>query len=199
MWLFQTARDNCRRTGLVVELRNIPFTEQETVCAALVRGAPRFQAMKLDATGNGAYLAERMQQRFGVARVEAVKLSADWYIDNFPRLKAAIDDRTCDLPDDRDVFADFRLVKLVNGVPRVPEGDRNPDRGEKGGQRHGDSAIAAVLAYAASRAEPFSVGYETPAGRLSDIYEPRPREQLFMLPEDVELPVERQMRPRETW
>jgi len=107
----------------------VPFTEQETVCAQLVEGVPRFQAMKLDATGNGAYLAERMQQRFGAARVEAVKLSADWYIDNFPRLKAAIEDRTADLPDDRDIFGDFRLVQLVNGVPRVPENARNPDRG----------------------------------------------------------------------
>jgi len=173
LWVFQTARNNRRRTGLVVELRNVPFTEQETVAAALAQGVPRFQAMKLDATGNGAYLAERMQQRFGVARVEAVKLSADWYIDNFPRLKAAIDDRTADLPNDRDIMGDFRLVKLVNGVPRVPEGDRNPDRGEKRGQRHGDSAIAAVLAYAASRAEPFTTeGYEAVRGSAGDVYEP---------------------------
>lgn len=174
MWVFQTARNNRRRTGLVVELRNIPFTEQETVGAELAVGVPRFQAMKLDATGNGAYLAERMQQRFGAARVEAVKLSADWYIDNFPRLKAAIEDRTADIPNDRDIMSDFRLVKLVNGVPRVPEGDRNPERGEKSGQRHGDSAIAAVLAYAASRAEPFTTeGYEAVRDRAGDVYEPR--------------------------
>lgn len=173
-WLNQTARNNHRRTGLVVELRNVPFTEQETIGAALVKGAPRFQAMKLDATGNGAFLAERMQQRFGVARVEAVKLSADWYIDNFPRLKSAIDDRTADLPNDRDIFADFRLVKLVNGVPRVPEGDRNPDRGEKRGKRHGDGAVAAVLAYAASRAEPFTTeGIESAASNPGDAFEPR--------------------------
>src|SRR5204863_7641744 len=124
MWVFQTARDNRRRTGLIVELRNVPFTEQETVAGWLVDGVPRFQAMKLDATGNGAFLAERMQQLFGEARVEAVKLSAEWYIDNFPRLKAAIDDRTADLPNDRDIFADFRLVPLVRGVPRVPESVR---------------------------------------------------------------------------
>ena len=160
MWVFQTARDNRRRTGLVVELRNIPFTEQETVAASLAEGVPRFQAMKLDATGNGAFLAERMQQRFGSTRVEAVKLSADWYIDNFPRLKAAIDDRTATIPDDREIFADFRLVQLVKGVPRVPENARNPDRGDKKDQRHGDGAVAAVLAYAASRAEPWSSGEE---------------------------------------
>lgn len=173
-WVYQTSRENRRRTGLVVELRNIPFTEQETICAALGNGVPRFQAMKLDATGNGAFLAERMQQRFGVARVEAVKLSADWYIDNFPRLRAAIEDRTGDLPNDRDIFADFRLVKLVNGVPRVPEGARNPDRGEKRDQRHGDSAIAAVLSYAASRAEPFTLdGYETVKSHPGDALEPQ--------------------------
>lgn len=200
MWLFQTDRANRRRTGLVVELRNVPFTEQETVGAELVKGAPRFQAMKLDATGNGAYLAERMQQRFGVSRVEAVKLSADWYIDNFPRLKAAIDDRTADLPNDRDILSDFRLVMLVNGVPRVPEGQRNPERGEKKGQRHGDSAIAAVLAYAASRAAPWEAGHDAPKGRLSDIYEPRAAaaDKLHMLPEEVELPSDRHGE-RTTW
>jgi phage FluMu gp28-like protein len=173
MWAFQTAKDNRRRTGLVVELRNVPFTEQETVAAWLAENVPRFQAMKLDATGNGAYLAERMQQRFGTTRVEAVKLSADWYIDNFPRLKAAIDDRTATIPDDRDLFADFRLVQLVKGVPRVPESARNPDRGDKRDQRHGDGAVAAVLAYAASRAEPFtSEGY---AGAANDLDGMEPR------------------------
>ena len=172
-YVYQTARDNRRRTALVLELRNIPFTEQEAIDAALIENLPRWQAAKYDATGNGAFLAERMQQRFGAARVEAVKFTAAWYIENFPRLRSAIEDRTADVPNDRDIFADFRLVTLAAGVPKVPENKRTQEKGAKRGQRHGDIAIAAVLAYAASRAEPFSVGYEAVQGSAGDIYEPK--------------------------
>jgi phage FluMu gp28-like protein len=172
-WVFQTDRQNRRRTSLVIELRNVPFTDQEMIDAALHELLPRWTASKYDATGNGAYLAERMQQLFGVDRVEAVKFTAAWYIENFPRLRAAIEDRTADLPNDRDIFADFRLVTLSQGVPKVPESKRTTEKGGKRGQRHGDTAIAAVLAYAASRAEAFEVGYQAPASRRRDVYEPR--------------------------
>lgn len=172
-WIFQTDRQNRRRTALVIELRNVPFTDQEMIDAALHELLPRWTASKYDATGNGAYLAERMQQRFGIDRVEAVKFTAAWYIENFPRLRAAIEDRTADIVNDRDVFADFRLVTLAQGVPKVPESKRTIEKGGKRGQRHGDTAIAAVLSYAASRAEPFEVGYETPSNRRRDIYEPK--------------------------
>lgn len=175
-FVYQTARNNHRRCALVLELRNIPFTEQEAIDAALIENLPRFQAAKYDATGNGAFLAERMQQRFGVARVEAVKFTAAWYIENFPRLRSAIEDRTADVPNDRDIFADFRLVTLAAGVPKVPENKRTQEKGTKKGQRHGDIAIAAVLAYAASRAIAAEYGYETPLGHSSDIYEPKGNE-----------------------
>lgn len=172
-WVYQTDRNNCRRIALVIELRNVPFTDQEAIDTALLANVPRFQAAKYDATGNGAFLAERMQQLFGVEQVEAVKFTAAWYIENFPRLKAALEDRTADLPNDREVFADFRLVTLVQGVPRVPENKRTAEKGAKKGQRHGDTAVAAVLAYAASRAEPFTAAYDTPATNPRDFYEPR--------------------------
>lgn len=88
-------------------------------------------------------------------------------------LRAAVEDRTVTLPNDRDTFADFRLVKLVKGVPRVPENARNPERGQSREQRHGDSAIAAVLAYAASRAVAFTTeGYQAVKGSPGDVYEP---------------------------
>ncbi|MBX9944910.1 MAG: hypothetical protein K2Y40_12580 [Reyranella sp.] len=187
-WVFQTSRDNRRRVALVIELRNVPFTDQEAIDTALIENLPRFQAGKYDATGNGAYLAERMQQRFGAERVEAVKFTAAWYIENFPRLRAAIEDRTADMPKDRDIFADFRLVTLVQGVPRVPENKRTTDKGGKKGQRHGDTAIAAVLAYAASRAEPFLVGYDTPSKHPRDRLEPASEGGRFQMraPDDLD-------------
>lgn len=172
-YVYQTDRANRRRTALILELRGVPYREQEQIDAALIRNVPRFQAAKYDRTGNGAYLAERMQQLFGALRVEGVAFTSTWYLENFPRYKAAIEDRTADLPNDREVFADFRLVTLVQGIPKVPENKRNVEKGASKGQRHGDVAIAGVLAYAASRAAPFtSEGYEAVRGSPGDVYEP---------------------------
>lgn len=172
-YVYQTDRANRRRTALILELRGVPYREQEQIDAALIRNVPRFQAAKYDRTGNGAYLAERMQQLFGALRVEGVAFTSTWYLENFPRYKAAIEDRTADLPNDREVFADFRLVTLVQGIPKVPENKRNVEKGASKGQRHGDVAIAGVLAYAASRAAPFtSEGYEAAKGSPGDVYEP---------------------------
>ena len=60
------------------------------------------------------------------------------------------------IPRDRDILDDHRLVKLINGVGRIPD-ERT---GEKDKKRHGDSAIASALAVAASRTEPEIYGYE---------------------------------------
>ena len=185
-FVYQTSRSGRRRCGLVLELRNIPFREQEMIDAALIEGVPRFQAAKYDRTGNGAYTAERMQQRFGAQRVEGVAFTATWYIENFPRYRAAVEDRTAELPNDPDIFADYRLVTLINGVPRVPENKRTAEKGARRGQRHGDVAIAGVLAYAASRAVTFEAAYESARTHAAEIYEPRGRdgEQLYMLPDE---------------
>lgn len=174
-FVYRTTKDNRRRCALVIELRNVPYKDQEQIEAALLSNLPRWQAAKYDKTGNGTYLAERMQQRFGANRVEGIAFTSDWHLENWPRLRAGFEDRTADLPNQRDIFADFRLVTLVHGIPKVPENKRTTETGGRKGQRHGDVAIAAVLAYAASRAEPFTVAYETPASRPRDLYEPRAR------------------------
>lgn len=176
-YVYQTDKANRRRTTLVIELRGVPYKEQEQIEHALLSNLPRWQAAKYDRTGNGMYLAERMQQLFGAARVEGVAFTSTWYLENFPRFKAAIEDRTADLPNDRDIFADFRLVTLVQGVPKVPENKRTTEKGGRQGQRHGDVAIAAVLAYAASRAAPFTTdGIETVKEKPGDALEPRSNE-----------------------
>jgi len=164
IWLSTRARDGKRRTRLVVELHNVPFIEQATILGLIVDNV-RLRAMMLDATGNGAFLAERMQQKCGSEIVEAVKFSRDWYITHFPKLKASLEDKDFPVPDDDEIVADFRLVKMVDGCPRVPENIRNQGAS---GQRHGDAAVAAVLAHAADEGEPWMVGYETPPGQRRD-------------------------------
>jgi phage FluMu gp28-like protein len=127
---------------------------------------PNFHAGKHDARGNGQYLAEVACQRYG-ERIEAVMLSQGWYLENTPRLKTRIEERTFLLPADADTVSDMRQIKLIRGIPKVP--DDAVTRGSDGGQRHGDAAIAAVLANAASEADPVEYDY-------TSIHDPDPDE-----------------------
>lgn len=165
LWPLAIGRDLVRRTPFAVEMRNVPFQQQEQVLCFVVDRLPRFRAGKLDARGNGQYLAERAVQRYGEARIEAVMLSEPWYREHMPRFKAAFEDATITCPRDRDVLGDLRSLAWVRGVIRVPE--RSTVTGA--GQRHGDAAIAGVLAHAASEAEPEEYGYRpavpAPRGR----------------------------------
>lgn len=137
-----------RTTPFGVELRNIPFEQQKQVVIFLGERLPRFRKGALDATGNGAYLAEAAMQRFGSARIEQVKLSTEWYRQHMPRFKAALEDDMLSLPMDEDIVSDLRCLVMKDGVAQVPKNARR--RGRDGGERHGDAAIAACLAWAAS-------------------------------------------------
>ncbi len=154
-WFLGLGRDTVRRTRLVVELRNIPHEQQRFVLHYILDRLPRLRAGKMDAGGNGSFLAEVTVQRYG-ERIEAVQLSEPWYREHMPPFKAAIEDAAFVLPADRDVHDDLRMLRLVRGVARIPDRRRTDD----GAQRHGDAAIAAVLAHAASRADPELYEYE---------------------------------------
>lgn len=69
---------------LVVEMRNVPFREQETIFTHIVERLPRFVAAKMDARGNGQMIAENAQRKFGANRIEAVMASDKWYLENMP-------------------------------------------------------------------------------------------------------------------
>ncbi|MFZ1890084.1 MAG: hypothetical protein WAU33_18835 [Candidatus Binataceae bacterium] len=164
IWVMQIARDLTRRTGMVVELRNIPFRQQEQILFYLADRLPRFIAGAMDARGNGQYLAETASQRYG-ARIAQVMLSAEWYRENMPRYKAAFEDGAIELPRDGDILADHRAIVLEQGIAKV--GDAR-FRGADGMPRHGDSAIAAALAFAASRMEVAEIAY-TPVRGLAPV------------------------------
>lgn len=138
-----------RRVPFTVELRNVPFRQQEQVCFYLLDRLPRFMGGAFDARGNGQYLAEVAMQRFGASRIQQVMLSEGWYREHMPPVKAALEDGNLDgLPKDADTLADLRAVQVVRGVPRVPD---ERTKGEDKGKRHGDVAVAVALAYYASR------------------------------------------------
>jgi phage FluMu gp28-like protein len=152
-----------RRTPFIVELRNIPFQQQEQILFYIADRLPRLAAGALDARGNGQYLAERAMQRYG-SRIRQVMLSNEWYRENMPRYKAAFEDNQIAIPLDAEVLADHRGLVMENGIVHVPE--RRVRSG--GGQRHGDSAIAGALAFFASQADIREISYR-PAKREGGI------------------------------
>lgn len=138
-----------RRVPFTVELRNVPFRQQEQVAFYLLDRLPRFTGGAFDARGNGQYLAEVAMQRYGATRIQQVMLSEAWYREHMPPVKAALEDGNLqDLPKDADTLADLRAVQVVRGVPRIPD---VRTKGEDKGKRHGDAAVAVALAYYASR------------------------------------------------
>lgn len=159
MWPLAIRKDLHRHTPFIVELANIPFEQQRQILFYICDRLPRLSAMKLDAGGNGAYLAEVATQRYGEHIVEEVKISAGWYLAEVAPFKAAFEDGAITIPADADIVRDLATPVYRNGIPSIP-----PLRqaGEGGVKRHCDAFVAGVMAYAASRADPMLIEY-TPA------------------------------------
>lgn len=136
-----------RRVPFIVELANVPFKQQEQILYYICDRLPRFCKAKLDARGNGQYLAEQARYKYGADRVDEIMLTQGWYLENMPRFKAAFEDGEILVPKDDDIASDLRAIQLVKGIPRIPDGNTN-DPGKQ--QRHGDAAVALCLAHAAS-------------------------------------------------
>lgn len=132
----------------IVEMRQIPFAQQRQVLFYIVDRMPRFRVGAMDAGGNGAQLAEETADQYGLDRIHQIKLSVEWYRTEMPPLKAAFEDAAILLPKDRDVVTDLAMVKLVDGVARIPKQRVNGTDKKK---RHGDTAIGAALFHFASR------------------------------------------------
>lgn len=125
----------------VLELRNCPHRTQQQILFAILERLPRFSGVSLDARGNGSALAEAARQQYGPEQVREVMISESWYRETMPLLKAGIEDKTLLLPKDAGILSDFRSLRVVKGVARVPE-QRIKD---KTGGRHGDSVIACAM------------------------------------------------------
>jgi phage FluMu gp28-like protein len=154
-----------RDVPFIVELKNVPFKQQEQILFYIVDRLPRLIAGKLDARGNGQYLAEQAVERYGADRIEAVMLSQSWYLNNMPKLKAVIEDAEISIPKDSDVLDDLRAVQVIKGIPKVPDGNTSS---KKNKQRHGDTAIALCLANAATYEDPMEYAYEKVSAPKAD-------------------------------
>jgi phage FluMu gp28-like protein len=130
------------RAPFVIELRNVPFRQQEQILFYIVDRLPNFRGGALDARGNGQYLAEVAMQRYGASRILQVMLTRQFYQDNMPKYKVRFEDKTIELPMDAEILDDHRVVRLENGVPMISDIRRSSS---EGGKRHGDSACAGML------------------------------------------------------
>lgn len=160
-WPILIRKNLVRDTPFILELRNVPFRQQEQIVWYLIDRLPRFCAGAFDARGNGQQLAETTMQRYGAGRIFMVMITQAWYLDAFPKYKAALEDDHFIVPRDADVLSDHRAAQMVRGVPQIPE---KRTTGEDGGKRHGDSLIAAAMAHWASVQDFVEYGY-APAGR----------------------------------
>lgn len=145
-----------KRWPFLVELHNVPYKQQEQVAIAVGNGLPRFGGCAIDAGGNGGYIAEAATDAWGVHMVDSIQFTEAFYREEFPKYKAGFEDRLVTIIRHDDVLEDHRAIKLVRGVPRMPEG-KTDDKGE----RHGDSAIAGLLADYRSRQDGGPVEYQS--------------------------------------
>ncbi len=132
------------RAVFALELRNIPFRQQEQILFFIIDRLPRFHHGSLDARGNGQYLAERAMQQYGADVISQVMLTEGWYRENMPKYKAAFEDKTILLPMDADVIEDHRAIKIINGVAKLPD---TKNVGQDKQKRHGDVGIAGAMAW----------------------------------------------------
>lgn len=168
----QVTQKLVRRVPFWLELRNMPHRQQEQILFYVVSRLPRFRKGAIDARGNGNALAEFAAQKFGYSHIELVMFTEGWYREHMPPLKTAFEDGTISLPRDKDGLEDLRAVKVIKGVPRVPDGRST---GRDGAQRHGDLAIATGLMHYASMHPSTPIEFESDSPRAaSEIYDMAP-------------------------
>ncbi len=159
-----------RHTPFTVEMRNIPFAQQRQIVWYILDRLPRFCGAAFDARGNGQQIAEETADRYGHGIIHQIMITQSFYLDAFPKYKAALEDALFNLPRDADVLSDHRAVVMMSGIPQIPN---KRGTGEDGGKRHGDSLIAAVMAYWASIQDTMeydyrAIGNNEPVSSLRD-------------------------------
>lgn len=155
-----------RSDVLVLELRNVPYESQRDIVFYVLDALPRFGHGAFDATGNGGYLAEVAQQRYGALRISEIKLSQEWYRENGTPYVGAFGDETIEIAADEDIIRDHQALQYVGGIIKVPDDMRY--KGADGFERHGDAGIAGMLAWFASRQGAVEYAYQPVTRREPD-------------------------------
>lgn len=140
-----------KRTPFVVELRNLTFDQQKQVMEFIIDRLPGFRGAAFDATGNGAYLAEKAALKYGTAMVQQVQISLAWYAEWMPKLKGEFEALNIEIPRHQNILDDLLSIKLDKGIPVIDKGRTKDLESATGtGKRHGDFAVALCMAIYAS-------------------------------------------------
>ena len=166
--LLQEGKDLVRRVVLWVELAACPYRQQEQIFNYMVERLRRFRGGALDARGIGSALAEFARQKYG-ACIEEIKATEQFYLENMPAFKAALEDgNLTDIPKDDQIRDDLLAIKKINGIPKVPQAKSQTKSADgKRVQRHGDGAIALFLANYAMSKLPGEIEFEASGERVA--------------------------------
>lgn len=154
IWPASISQDLTMETPFIVELRNVPYHQQRQVLFFVCDRLPKLSGGALDARGNGEYLAEQAQERYGSQVVETVKITNAWYLSVMPKLKARFEDGSLTIPRDENVVSDLRALQVIKGIPKVPDGKTGESK-----NRHGDSAVALAMAVHMSQNDPVLIEF----------------------------------------
>lgn len=142
---------------ILVELRNVPYKQQEELMDFILTNVPRLGRAAVDSTGNGSSLGEHLAQQYGEVLINRVGVAGNawlgWYAENLPKFKARFEDGKITIPQDLDVRQDLTAFQVIDGVPKLPKvrvQSKSPDA-DKGDYRHGDAGVALALCEYASR------------------------------------------------
>ncbi|UCX05436.1 hypothetical protein [Shewanella glacialimarina] len=142
----ELAQDLHITVKLQVELKNIPFRQQEQILFFIVDRLPRLRGGGMDARGNGQALAEYAQDKYGTEVIECVMLSEPFYREQMPRFKSHFEDGLITIPRDDDTGTDLRALSINRrGTPCLGDVRTGQDK-----ERHGDAAISLFLMVYAS-------------------------------------------------
>jgi phage FluMu gp28-like protein len=109
IWVIESAA-GAALTRRLICLKKCPFDEQERRLYEVL-ALPSVRRCCIDNTGIGRQFTERAQQRFGQYKVEAVTFTAPVKEALAYPLRAAFEDKTVRIPDDRAVVADLRAIR----------------------------------------------------------------------------------------
>lgn len=186
--VLEITEDLQKREAFRVELRNVPYEQQKLIMLYILTRIGRLIGAAFDATGNGGYLAEAALERFGPEMVDCVMLSAKWYGEWMPKLKAEFEDQNIFVARHQTTLDDLRHIKVVNGIPQIDKGrTKDENATTAGSRRHGDFAVSLCMANRASYMEGFALDDEACQAlpsRSRTLEDAEDRGRFFMTPEE---------------
>jgi phage FluMu gp28-like protein len=128
----------------MIEMQNVEFSTQEATLYPIL-ALPQVRRACIDSSGLGRQFAERARQRFG-AKVEGVTFTGPVKEELAYPLKAAFEDRSIRIPDNKFLIADLRSIRketTASGNTRFA--------GERTSNGHSDRFWALALALHAAK------------------------------------------------